>query len=274
MSRAPSVRARAPDADTAMRDAYGFGLFTPPRYRDARIGNWEIARYGPAWVEGYCSGGYREPFRHVLRQDRTPWMSSSRFELESQCWHLACARGTVVVLGLGLGLFVHAAAAKPEVERLVVVERAPEVVALLRAAADLDAWPGRAKITLLQADALDPELPVRVGAACDGEVDYLYADIWPRCPAPEAPADTARLAAALGAVAAGFWSQEVSFALWARARGVNADLENVMAYFAGCGLPVPVTQGYAQFCAEVMAREPSAQPRGIGHRLRRLLGLG
>jgi hypothetical protein len=253
-----------------MQQAYGFGRFAPPRYRDTRLGRWEITRYGPAWVEGYCTGGYREPFRHVLREGRTPWMSSSRFELESQCWHLACARGTVVVLGLGLGLFTHAAAAKPEVERLVVVERASEVVELLRAAADFDNWPGREKITVLETDALATDLPARVAAT---SVDYLYADIWPRSPAPDAPATTAGIAAVLGARAAGFWSQEVSFALWAHEHGRAPDLAAVRDYFAGCGLAVPATEGYARFCADVMAREPSAQaaaPRGW---LSRLIGL-
>lgn len=259
-----------------MQEAYGFGLFAPPRYRDARIGNWEVARYGPAWVEGYCSGSRREPFRHVLRQGRTPWMSSSRFELESQCWHLACAQGTVVVLGLGLGLFVHAAAAKPEIERLIVVERAPEVVALLRAAADFDAWPGQAKIALIEADALADDLPARVATAGGVQVDYLYADIWPRCPAAEAPATTARIATALGAKAAGFWSQEVSLALWLREQGRVADIAGVRAFFQDCGLAAPITEGYARFCADVMAREPAAQAaapdRGPRGWLRRLLG--
>jgi hypothetical protein len=258
-------------ADAAMRAAYGFGLFAPPRYRDARIGEWEIARYGPAWVEGYCSGSRGEPFRHVLRERRTPWMSSSQFELESQCWHLACAHGTVVVLGLGLGLFVHAAAAKPEVERLIVVERAAEVVELLHAAADFGAWPGHEKIAVLQADALADGLPARIAALGGARADYLYADIWPRSPAPEAPATTTRLAAALDARAAGFWSQEVSFALWARGHRRAAELAALQEYFAGYGLPVPVTEGYARFCADVIAREPSAQPKSW---LSRLLGRG
>lgn len=253
-----------------MQQAYGFGRFAPPRYRDARHGRWEIVRYGPAWVEGYCSGGFREPFRHVLREGRTPWMSSSRFELESQCWHLACARGTVVVLGLGLGLFTHAAAAKAEVERLIVVERAAEVVELLRAAADFDTWPGRGKITVLETDALAADLPARIGAT---DVDYLYADIWPRSPAPDAPATTARIAAALGARAAGFWSQEVSFALWAHERGRAADLAAVRDFFTGSGLAVPITEGYARFCAHVMAREPSAQAASKPGWLRRFLDL-
>src|SRR5262249_7240574 len=155
-------------------------------YRDARRGDWRLARYSAAPVDGYVSGTVLEPHRHVLHHRRTAWMSSSLFELESHAWHVAQAKGTVVAAGLGMGLFAYAASCKPEVERLVVIEREPNVVALIRDAAGFDAWPGRAKITVLEADALAVDR-----AAVDTVVDYLYADIWPRCADPQAPAQTA-----------------------------------------------------------------------------------
>ena len=189
------------------------------------------------------SGTVLEPYRHVLHHRRTAWMSSSLFELESQAWHVAQAQGTVVAAGLGLGLFVHAAARKPEVERILVIEREPAVVALLRAATDFDAWP---KLIVLQADALAPDIAKRIGVA----VNYFYADIWPRCPADAAPAETARMAARLAPKAAGWWGQELSFATWCREQRRPLDHSALRAYADGLGVPLPMTPGYLRFCTD------------------------
>lgn len=251
-----------------MLAAYGFGLFALPPLRDARVGEWWVARHRAGLVDGYVSGPAAavEPFRHVLRRGRTAWMSSSLMELESHAWHVHRARGVVVVAGLGLGLYTYAVAARPEVERVVVVERAPEVVAVMRQATGFDQWPNRGKVVILEGDALDAgRLRALMGGAVGSDrwPDYLYADIWPGLAAPEAPAQTAAMVRALRPAAAGWWGQELAFGLWWREQGAQGqpDAAALRTYATAVGVPVPVTGGYAAFCRDAIAAAGLLRPR-------------
>ena len=242
-----------------MLAAYGFGLFPLPAYRDAARGPWRVVRHGPATVTGYVSGAVIEPCRHVLYERRRPWMSTSLLEQESHAVHVDRARGAVVVAGLGMAMYAYAAAHKPAVERVVVVERAPEVIALVSEAAGLRSWPGRDKVTILEADALGPELAARVDAALAGRrPSYLYADIWTDAGAAAAPAETAAMVRALGPEAAGWWGQELAFARWCRSAGRPPDAAALGDYTVAVGVPIPVTAGYAAFCRDVAAARLSA----------------
>lgn len=252
----PELPTPHPERHRAMLSRYGFGLFPVPAYRDATVGDWRVVRYGLGPVEGYVSGLVMEPCRHVLHQGRTAWMSSSLMEQESHAFHVHQARGVVIVAGLGMGMYAYAASLKPEVERVVVVERAPEVIAVVREAAGLALWPGREKVTILEADALGLELPAHVEAATGGRrPDYFYADIWPTCGAAEAPAETARMVRALCPEAAGWWGQELSFGLWCRDQEPNREPgeASLRAYADQIGVPIPITEGYAAFCQDVIA---------------------
>ncbi len=203
-----------------MLAAYGFGLFPIPSYREGAAGQWRLVRHLPSLAEGYVSGAGFERDRHVLYHRRTAWMSTGLFEQESHAFHVHLARGVVVVAGLGLAMFVHAAAAKPEVERVVVIEIAADVIDLMRQACGWDRWPGREKIIILQADARDPDVARHVLAASGGRSpDYLFADIWPVCADAAAPGETAAMVRALRPRAAGWWGQELSFAQRWRGRG-------------------------------------------------------
>lgn len=255
-----------PDRHRAMLARYGFGLFPLPAYRDAAAGAWRVVRYGPGPVEGYTSGLVVEPCRYVLHQGRMAWMSTSLLEQESHAFHVHQARGVVVVAGLGMGMYAYAVSLKPEVERIVVVERAPEVIAVVREAASLACWPGREKMTILKADALGPELPARVEAATGGQrPNYVYADIWPTCGAPEAPAETARMVRALRPRAAGWWGQELSFGLWCRDQGREPDEVSLRTYAERTGVPIPMVAGYVNFCRDVIAaRLPRRKRPSLG----------
>ena len=263
-----------PDRHRAMLASYGFGLFPVPSYRDAAVGEWRVVRFGPGPVEGYVSGLVMEPFRHVLHQGRTAWMSTSLMEQESHAFHVHQARGVVVVAGLGMGMYAYAVSLKPEVERVVVVERAPEVIAVVREAAGLASWPGREKVTILQIDALGPELPARVDAATGGQrPSYVYADIWPTCGAAEAPAETAGMVRALAPQAAGWWGQELSFGLWCQDREREPNEASLRAYAGQAGVPIPITAGYARFCHDVIAaRLPQRRWPSLSQLWRRVRG--
>lgn len=257
-----------------MLAAYGFGLFPRPAYREARLGGWRVVRHAPCPAVGYVSGPAIDPDRCVLYHGRTAWMSTGLMEQESHAFHVHEARGVVVAAGLGLGMYAFAVSLRPEVERVVVVERSPKVIAIVRQAAAFEHWPGRDKVALLEADALGPELATQVAALTGGRrPDYLYADIWPACPAAAAPAETAAMVEALRPRAAGWWGQELSFGLWAQDRGRPVDEAALEEYFASTGVPVPAGPGYAAFCRDaIVANLPrTARPGKPRQGWRRLL---
>lgn len=247
------------DRNQRMLASYGFGLFPLPSYREGAAGEWRLVRHLPSIAEGYVSKAGFERGRYVLYHGRTAWMSTGLLEQESHAFHVHLARGVVVVAGLGLAMYVHAAAAKPEVDRVVAIEISAEVIDLMRDACGWDTWPERKKIIILEADARDPDLRRHVLAAAGGRgVDHLFADIWARCADPDSPAEAAAMVRVLRPKTAGWWGQELSFARWWRDRGAGPaaadEVEPALArYFAEVGVPVPVSPGYAAFCRDVMA---------------------
>jgi hypothetical protein len=262
----------------AMLAAYGFGLFAPPPLREARVGSWRLVRHLPSLAEGYGSGAVVEPSRYVLYRGRTAWMSSGLMELESHAWHVHQAHGLVVAAGLGLGLYAYACCARSEVDRVVILEREPEVVELFSRSTRIAEWPGGAKLTVIVADALSPRVAETIASAVGSRhPEYFYADIWSACAAPDAPAETATMVAALRPRAAGWWGQELSFGLWCGERGYEADAAALQEYGSQVGVPIPVIDGYVRFCRDIIAsRLPSRlatwRPAAVQHSLwRRLL---
>lgn len=231
--------------------AYGFGLFPLPTYRPAELGDWRVRIHLPSRGDGYLATQALES-RAVLTRAGKVWMSTGLLEQESHAWHVHCARGTVVVAGLGLGMYAYAAAMKPEVERVIVADLSPEIIALMRAATDFDRWPCRDKVTLLEADALSEDFARGVEDANDGRpIDYLYADIWPNFPADEAPAQTAAMVRRLQPKAAGWCGPGTGLGLrLRRARGAALDTAALEAWFAELSIPLPpVEAGYVASAA-------------------------
>lgn len=270
---ARSDRPYSLDAARDLRALYGFGLFAAPAYRPADSGPWRLRVERGSLAHGYITRAVVEPTRAVLYEGRTAWMSTGILEIESHAWHVHRARGLVVVAGLGMGLYALAVAARPEVERVVVIEQAADVIAVCRAATDLDARPEGAKISIIAADARAPDLAETLRPVLEGRrPEYLYADIWPTYPDPAAAADTARLVAALDPVEAGWWGQEIAWALWAHRHGGTGD---PAAYFAEVGVPVAVDDGYRAFCRDAAALHDIARLAGDRpswrDRLKRLL---
>jgi hypothetical protein len=247
--------------DAAMLATYGFGLFPLPAYRETRLGNWRVVQHLASLADGYVSGAVIEPRRYVLYHGRTAWMSTGLMEQQSHAFHVHQARGVVVAAGLGMGLYAYAVSCKPEVERVVVIERSPEVVAIMRTATAFDRWPGRDKVAILEADALAADFAPRALAVGGRRPDYLFADIWPTCAAPCAPAESAAMIRALRPKAAGWWGQELSFGLWCRDQLRPPDETALREYFASVSVPVPVTAGYVAFCRDVVAATPPGGPR-------------
>src|SRR3974377_1497787 len=106
-----------------------------PEYRTLRIGKWRcrptpagerILGYWrphntapPGWMyEQECAEGWRR------------WMSLTPMELESHMPHIAAAHGTVVVAGLGMGFYLYNVLCKPEVRKVIVLEKNKDVANL------------------------------------------------------------------------------------------------------------------------------------------------
>ena len=229
-----------------------------PRYRAVRGDDWTLREMFLVAAAGYFHGPRPLTWMNAaLVRDGLTWMSLSPKELESQMPHLAAAHGTVVVCGLGMGVMAYAVSARASVERLVVVDKDPEIIAMFRRFADFDAWPQRHKVEIIEADARE----VRV----DG-VDFLYADIWPflrmDCMVP----DMRAIWANIPAPACGYWGQELDMVDSALAKGValaDFSAEHVRAFRNETGLPLIGLEqpGYPELCKLAAVNPAIGAPR-------------
>ena len=196
-----------------LAQALGVPVFeTPwhmPQYQLGEQGAWRLLRGGMGLDRGYYSGactygGTTALLRKNAEGGWDTWMSLSPFEIESQ--ELACrhALGHTVVMGLGMGWVTANMALNPAVERVTVVERDPQVIALFQHMQVQEGLPAEAaaKIHIVQADALQwrpaPQQPV----------DFLYADIWLQLAEPQALAEVQQMQAHVHAAQLYFWGQE------------------------------------------------------------------
>jgi hypothetical protein len=243
--------------------SYGFGLpWAIPSYQSAEVGACSIRSRPGGMAESYMAENCIEKPHDVLFRNDETWMSTSMLEIESHAWHLHCSKGNVLIAGLGMGMFLHAVAAKDDVEKVVVLEIDPDVIALFKLSTGFEKWPHNNKITLLNTDALSPDTAGDVRSAFDGKrADYLYVDIWPVFPAVEAPEDTRKMAAIHDPVSAGWWGQEVEYGLWVEAGNRQIDGEDLAEFFKHQGISVPLTVGYVQFCADVVEVQFGLSPQ-------------
>jgi hypothetical protein len=226
------------------------GALFMPAYRPASHGRWEVVIGNFGFAPGYWSGPSLVSGMPVLLRDGETWMSISPLEIESEEIGIRAARGHVLILGLGLGWAAAATACLPEVTRVTVVERDPEVIALHRA---LDIFSqiapeARAKLAILEGDAFAyvPTQPV----------DLMIPDIWQPLVGGDRVAEVRRMQANVGARAVYFWGQELEIARHAAAAGRPCDDEGVAATAAAFGLPLvgPGMPGYAAKVAAAAER--------------------
>jgi len=183
---------------------------TIPEFKAVAVGRWRIRRamqwanmgfWGDdagacdvAFLEGPGEGGGAT----------ANWMSTVQLELDSQEIGIAGAVGTTVVFGFGLGWATVNAALNPAVERVIAVERDPEIIALSEVSGVFDGLSPevRGKIEIRQGDAFD--------FAPERSVDTMLADIWPDWLDPAVCRDVVRLQHRVGAARVHFWGQEAT----------------------------------------------------------------
>lgn len=104
------------------------------------------------------------------RGDSEVMMSNTQFEYRTNVGFVQNARGHVLISGLGLGMLLRPLAAKPEVLSITVIEKDPDVIALVAPHyADID------KLSILNYDIFRYK--------CSRMYDWGMHDIWPTtCP--------------------------------------------------------------------------------------------
>jgi hypothetical protein len=210
---------------------YAAPLFAPV-YRAMRSGDWQLDIADFVLSRGYWSGTQMVEGMAALRRGGDTWMSITPMEIESQEIGVRLARGHVAIFGLGMGWSACASAMMPEVSRVTVVERDPDVLTLHRTLDVFAQLPGdaRAKLTIVEGDAFDwrPE----------GTVDLLMPDIWLPLVSDGRVEDVRRMQANVGAAAIYFWGQEMEIARHAVAAGRALDAEGIAATIEDFGLPL------------------------------------
>lgn len=112
------------------------------------------------------------PFPAIL-EDGIEWMTITPNEVETMREPIAKSHGKVLTLGLGLGYFAFHASEKPEVERVVVVERSRDVIDIFRTYL-LPQFPNGNKLEIVEADAFEymqKDMPRE-------KFDFVFADLW------------------------------------------------------------------------------------------------
>jgi hypothetical protein len=225
-----------------------------PRFREAHCGRWSVRLVPVTAARGYWGQGYRTRGAVMLMGPfagaGAAWMSLVPMEVESQEIGIAAARGHTVVLGLGMGWCAANVALNPAVERVTVVERDREIIALIAALGVFDQLPAeaRSKLRIVEGDALTWRPGERV--------DCVHADIWATFVAPERWNEVQRIHANIGAAMFYFWGQELE--LWrlaCRTRGASPlclERGELAELVARTGLPLAVDTlpGQAERIAE------------------------
>jgi hypothetical protein len=236
-----------------------------PHYRPGTWAPWSVHVIAMSSARGYWGVPYPMAGTVVLRgpvQDgAASWMSIVPMEVESQEIGIASARGHTVVLGLGMGWCAANVALNPAVDRVTVVERDRQVIALIDALGILDQLPpeARRKIRIVEADALDwrPDAPV----------DSVQADIWAKVVEPQKWDDVRRVQDNIGAASLYFWGQEME--LWRLAcRDLGAvptslDQGTITRLIGATNLPL-VCPDWPEYGNRILAGAPWWTPKQDG----------
>ena len=166
-------------------DAYA----TTVRFPNVKHGKWELCQHSfapyepfvwthPVVTKDLCEIpqiGYfdREFHFPAILEGGIEWMTITPNEVETMRDPIAKCRGKVLTLGLGLGYFAFHASEKPEVERVVVIERSRDVIDIFKTYL-LPQFPNGDKIEIVEADAfvyMEEKMPHE-------GFDYVFCDLW------------------------------------------------------------------------------------------------
>jgi hypothetical protein len=199
-----------------------------PEYRPVTMGHWALKKVPQITQFGYFQDWQGLEEMDALFYDEVTWMSTARDEIDSQAPYVATAFGHVVVMGAGMGVVIYNLLPMPQVERVTLVERDPQVIELLRQSTGFEQWPGAEKLQIELVDALEyrPTQPV----------DHLYVDIWATAGEAQVVAEMQRIQSQVQARQLGWWGQELHFLDWLN--GSEPGLSVYQSWAAEIGLPL------------------------------------
>jgi hypothetical protein len=204
-----------------------FPALEVPPYAAAEEGGWKLGlvENPPPLVRGYFSGlnvvDPKAPF-WVLLEGSQVWMSVAPMELESNAQMVHEAKGRVLVAGLGMGVTTWNLLIKDDVEEVVVCEKNPHVIELMRKTLKL--WKRKLgkrfdKLTVLVGDILERPMD----AALREPFHYVLLDIWLALGANELREDLLRCAKLYPNAIYGAWGIEADFVEWMAGTGIPSN---------------------------------------------------
>ena len=144
-----------------------------PYYKNIRIENaslksWELRlEEYPAYRAAICDdmvigedyeeypplGFFEKSFKFpAVLEDGNEWMTLTPVDLDTCEEAIAAAHGRVVTFGLGLGYYAYMVSENPSVEKILVVEKSPEVIELFSTLI-LPQFPNKEKVEIVNCDA-------------------------------------------------------------------------------------------------------------------------
>lgn len=115
------------------------------------------------------------PTVRLLEKDGSIWMSDTPMEQESLVVPSILAKGNVLVLGLGLGLFPQLLRKRRRVRKITIIEKETDVVILVYPCIKLP----KTEVVISDAKAY-----IDFAAAVGYRYDFIYVDIWSGILAP------------------------------------------------------------------------------------------
>ena len=135
---------------------------------DSKLTAMAASQHGRGFVP---PGVYTQLIEDPVTSWTYPMMSDTPDEIRDHIGFIHRAEGTVLIHGLGIGMCAMAVARKPEVRHVLVIEKSPDVIALV--AAPLQAQYCGKKIEIHEADAFTWK-PTQ-----GKRWNFIWHDIWP-----------------------------------------------------------------------------------------------
>lgn len=212
---------------SALHDARSVNVVYPwapvgyPTYQTGIFGRYQVKEvpagmFSPGYYVPRDKGqkGYSIHRKRFGKFPKEACLSVTRMQCQMYMPHVQAAMGTVVVVGLGTGLFLANIINKPEVMSVIVIERDREIINLFDSIARPEEWPGGQKLTIVSADAYKASkifIPEEAFGA-----DYLFVDVWDHLFPATAVSDTAALYDLFKPRSISWWTQEGAFFDWCR----------------------------------------------------------
>ena len=102
-----------------------------PDYKEGVYGDWKIKQNDLPVIRGYFNGLQKPGKNTVLSNNGNVWMSTTPMELESMMPYIEAARGSVVIGGAGLGIYMANVLKKKRVKKVILIEKNDEVLEIL-----------------------------------------------------------------------------------------------------------------------------------------------